>query len=231
MNDAPYQIHYEFHLNGETVEHFDIQLDPQTLLLLSSNLENLPEWTQLEHKQCSICTLNNKIVSHCPVAVNISTIISVFKNFISHEECTVHCITPERTYLKKTSVVEGLSSILGIVMATSNCPVMEIFKPMARFHLPFSTLEETIVRTTSMYLLRQYFEYNSNRSPDLKLDKLQAHYNNVRLLNEGIYDRIKDLHKNDSDKNAIVVFHSLSDLLTMEIDTNLQLIAYLFSCS
>ena len=37
------------------------------------------------------------------------------------------------------------------------------------------------------------------------------------------------LDKKDSDKNAILVFHSLAQILSKEIQTNLQSIDYLFS--
>ena len=37
-------------------------------------------------------------------------------------------------------------------MALSGCPVLEQLKPMARFHLPFASVEETIYRAASMYL-------------------------------------------------------------------------------
>lgn len=140
----------------------------------------------------------------------------------------VYCKTPERTYLKKTSIVEGLSSILGIVMATSKCPIMGFFKPMARFHLPFSTIEETIVRSTSMYLLRQYFEYKSHKAPDLEFSKLDKYYDKVKMVNEGLLTRITTVVKEDADKNAIVVLDSLAQIISMEIDYSLNSLEYLF---
>ena len=33
---------------------------------------------------------------------------------------------------------------------------MESLKPMVRFHLPFATVEETVFRSVSTYLLSQY---------------------------------------------------------------------------
>ena len=47
--------------------------------------------------------------------------------------------TAERNVWKDGLVQKGLSSIFGVVMAKSNCPVMNFLKPMARFHLLFST--------------------------------------------------------------------------------------------
>jgi hypothetical protein len=229
MNDQQYHIRYEFRFNKGQVELFDIPIDSKSLLLLWPLPEKQPAWTILEYKQCLCCTLKKDAEPYCPVAKNISKVVSRFTGFISHEKCIVSCKTPERTYQKKTSVMEGLSSILGIVMATSRCPIMEIFRPMARFHLPFSTVEETLVRSTSFYLLRQYFKHNNKRSSDFNLKHLQGHYQKLKLLNEGLLARINALKGKDSDKNALLVFHSITEILSLEIETHLQSIEYLFS--
>ncbi len=230
MNKKTYQIFYEFHFSSDHIERFDVQLDSRTCELLSPIPSSPPSWTRMSTHQCGCCSLEKKTTPYCPVAVNISSLVNSFKNIISVKKCVVRCKTPERTYLKKTSTMEGLSSVLGVIMATSNCPVMVPFRPMARFHLPFSTIEETIVRSVSMYLLRQYFEQQSGRPPDMNLVGLQEHYDKVRLLNEGLLKRISDLSlKKDSDKNALLIFHSLSQLLAMESYTSLKSIAYLFS--
>lgn len=62
-------------------------------------------------------------------------------------------MTEERTYSKDTLLQQGLASLLGIVMTTSGCPVLEPLKPMVRFHLPFATLTETVYRMVSMCLV------------------------------------------------------------------------------
>lgn len=229
MNEKLYRISYLFNFENQNSYRFDLTLDPRSMVLVGAGSEKKFSWTALDYHQCRCCPLDKKEHPHCPLAVNMAKIVSRFREIISRAPCTVRCITPERTYLKKTTVSEGLSSILGIIMATSNCPVMELFKPMARFHLPFSTLEETLVRSASMYLLRQYFEYNKKRSPDLSLKKFNEHYQKVQLVNNGLLARINGLNKKDSDKNAILVFHSLAQILSLEINTNLHSIEYLFS--
>jgi hypothetical protein len=144
-----------------------------------------------------------------------------FMDLFSYHDCTVTCETAERSYFKKTSVMEGLSAIFGVVMATSDCPIMEFLKPMARFHLPFSTIEETTVRTASMYLLAQYFRHRDQ--PGMKFDFkiLEKHYTRVQQVNEGLLRRINSVSSEDADKNAIITLHSLSQFLSMEIDYSL----------
>ena len=151
-----------------------------------------------------------------------------FKDILSHKNCLVTCETADRTYSKRTSAMEGLTSVFGIIMATSDCPVMNFLKPMARFHLPFSSVEETTARSTSLYLLGQYFEYKKGRVNSFDFENLERNYARVQLVNEGLLERIRSLGNLDADKNAIITLHSLSQFLSMEVDFSLTTIAHLF---
>ncbi len=228
MDDKPYSIIYEFQFDDGNTKNFEILLDPDTVTLILPELRSTPEWTKLDHHQCACCPLEKEAHPHCPVAVNIADLTEEFKNAISSDNCFVRCITPERTYERDASIQEGLFSIFGIIMATSNCPIMNFFKPMARFHLPFSTVEETVFRSTSIYLLRQYFEYQKGNYPDLELKKLDQHYEKVQEVNTGILNRTRDVGKKDADKNAIVILNALAQMLTVEISGGLNSLEYLF---
>ena len=137
---------------------------------------SLPDWTRLDHHQCKACPLDKKKVFRCPIAVNIFEIVETFKDMVSYDDCIVRCIIPERIYQKNTSITEGVYSIFGVVMATSNCPIMDFFKPMARFHLPFSSPEETSFRVTSMFLLRCYFELGKDGLLNIDMTQLKQQY-------------------------------------------------------
>lgn len=227
---SPFQLHYQFQFFNGHVKDYHIALDPKTLSLIPTvSAAETPEWVKLGFKQCSHCPLAVDSHANCPIAVNIMELVEAFKNVFSYHDCMVVCETAERNYSKQTSVMEGLSAIFGIIMATSDCPVMEFLKPMARFHLPFATIEETTVRTASMYLLAQYFK-NRNR-PEIRFDfkVLEKHYSRVQLVNEGLLARIHSVSSEDADKNAIVTLHSLSQFLSMEIDYSLSGLEYIFA--
>ena len=229
MDHEPYKIVYKFSLNNGQEKFFNILLNPETISIIQHQSEPLPDWAKLKYHQCKCCPLETLGNPYCPVAVNISNIVEEFKDSVSYDDCLVSCSTPERTYLKKTSIMEGISSILGIIMATSNCPIMDFFKPMARFHLPFSTSDETAVRVTSMFLLQQYLEYGNDSADNINLNKLEQHYNKVNKVNEGILKRISSLGSKDADKNAIIMLHSLSQIFSLEINYSLESIAHLFT--
>lgn len=229
MDHKPYKIVYEFTLTNEQKTLFNILIDPETTSMILPEPVSLPYWTSLKYRQCECCPLETIGNPNCPVAVNIVKIIEEFKDSISYDDCLIRCTTPERTYHKKTSIMEGISSMLGIIMATSNCSIMDFLKPMARFHLPFSTYDETVVRATSMFLLRQYIECGNDSTHNISLKKLVQHYRKVNLVNEGMLKRISSLGSKDANKNAIIILHSLSQLLSNEISCSLESIVPLFT--
>ena len=228
MNDQAYWFNYQIELEDGQRTRFDIQLDPATLTMRPASPEPYPAWTQLSYKQCQCCPLSPQKTLYCPIAVNITELVDRFKDILSHKNCLVVCETMDRTYSKKTSAMDGLTSVFGIVMATSNCPVMNFLKPMARFHLPFSSVEETTARSTSLFLLGQYFQYKKGQVNSFDFDQLEKSYARVQLVNEGLLGRIQSLGNRDADKNAIITLHSLSQFLSMEMDFSLNTIAHLF---
>ncbi len=214
-------FNYRFDFPDGSKKRFLIKLDAQTFTV-KSNVQRPPEWTELHNNQCTCCRLDRETVRYCPVAVNIAELISSFKDIISHEACTVSCITAERTYIKDTIVQDGLSSILGIIMATSGCPTMNILKPMARFHLPFASVDESMFRSVSVYLLRQYFIEQRGGKGDFSLSVMQKYYEQIEEVNQGILGRIRTASNLDADKNAIVILNCLAQILNMEVEDNLS---------
>jgi hypothetical protein len=228
MDENAYWFNYKIELEESQCANFHIKLDPLTLTMMPASPGPYPQWTQLLYKTCKCCLLSPETHQYCPIAVNILELVDRFKDILSHKNCMVICETANRTYSKRTSAMEGLTSVFGIVMATSNCPVMNFLKPMARFHLPFSSVEETTVRSTSLFLLSQYFAHKKDRVKVFDFEKLEKSYARVQLVNEGLLDRIRSLGKRDADKNAIITLHSISQFLSMEMDFSLTSISHLF---
>ena len=228
MNEKEYWFDYQINLEEGQRTRFRIALDPRTLLMIVDSDGPKPAWTKLSYNQCQCCPLDPQTHSHCPIAVNIAGLVDQFNNITSHANCLVICETRDRTYSKQTSVMDGLTSIFGIVMATSNCPIMNFLKYMARYHLPFSSVEETTARSTSLFLLEQYFLYKKGLVKAFDFDLLERKYAKVQLVNEGLLARIHSLGEKDADKNAIITLHALSQFLSIEMDFSLHTIAHFF---
>lgn len=222
------RIVYDFTFPDKTESSYTVELDGTTLSLLPGGNERPPEWARLENNKCVHCPLNVAEHPYCPVATNLSGVVEFFKDKASCEQAVVRVTTEERVYVKDAPLQRGMFSIFGLIMATSACPYMDFLKPMARFHLPFSSADETIVRSVSMYLLRQYFVAKRGGQPDLNLEQLETHYENIQKVNDGILERIKHVVKNDADLNALIILQTLADLLTMAISKDLSKIEPLF---
>ena len=84
------------------------------------------------------------------------------------------------------------------------------------------------MRSVSMYLLKQYFVAKRGGAPDLGLEQLETHYENIQKVNDGILERIRGVVLNDADLNALVILQGFADLLTMAIAKDLSKIEPLF---
>jgi hypothetical protein len=219
---------YDFAFPDGASKSYTVELDRGSLSYRPSGTDGPPAWARLENHQCGHCPLEPAEHPYCPVATNLSALVEAFKDKASVAEATVTVTTEERTYVKHLPLQRGIFGIFGLVMATSPCPYMDFLKPMARFHLPFSTAEETIVRSVSMYLLRQYFVAKRGGAPDLGLEQLETLYESIQKVNDGILERIRGVVENDADLNALIILQGFADLLTMAISKDLSKIEPLF---
>ena len=155
MSKVALKYHFTFPDSRERT--FELELDRDTAELSSPTDPNPPAWTELGFHQCTGCPLEKSKVSHCPAAVHLSTVIDGFTDLVSYDKVRVEVETDERAVIATLSAQQALASLMGLIMASSGCPRTAVFRPMARFHLPFSNESETAYRVAAMYLLAQHF--------------------------------------------------------------------------
>lgn len=221
-------IQYSFRLPEDKTETFNLKLNAQSLELQMGAPDRPPGWINLGFHQCPHCPLDVKTHPYCPISLNLVNIVGRFNHIISYDEIHMEVTTQERFISQKTTAQRGISSLIGIVFATSGCPHTAFFRPMARFHLPLSSEEETIYRATSMYLLAQYFRNNMGQQTDYKLEGLKKIYKNTELVNLGIIKRLRAYSETDSSINAIVVLDTFAKTMPCVIGDSLVDICYLF---
>ena len=219
-HDSPDKIsyHYKFIFSNGIGREFNLALDRKTLNLISVPRDSYPEWAELKCFKCPNCSLGESKVRFCPIAVNLIELIDFFKTLLSYEEVEVLIETEARRYMKHTTLQKGLSSLIGIYMVTSGCPVMDKLKPMVRHHLPFATLEETRYRVISMYLLAQYFLFRRGRVPDWELKNLIKIYDDIRIVNKSFCKRLSEIKIKDASVNAVVILDTLADFILFSMD-------------
>ena len=222
-------IQYYFRKTNNSREAFQFELDGKSLELIGNIPDHLPSWTILDFYQCPNCPLDKDTHPHCPLAVNMVNIVCRFEDLISFDEIRVDVLTEERRISQHTTAQIGISSMMGLVIATSGCPHTAFFKPMARFHLPLANKEETIFRATSMYLLAQYFLKKTGHSADLELKGLRRIYDNMQIINLAIVERLRAATTTDSSINAIVILDNYAKSMPFAIEKSLKEIRHLFS--
>jgi|WetSurSiteA1Bulk_404760.scaffolds.fasta_scaffold00453_12 hypothetical protein len=210
-----YRYKFKF-FNGKEKE-FTVNLDSTTLDLIHTLKDSYPEWVELRFFKCPHCPLDSSKPKYCPVAVSLFNLVSYFGKFISYEEVDLFIETLERKYIRRTTLQKGLSSLFAICMVTSGCPVMAKLRPMARFHLPFATEEETKYRALSMYLLAQYFIKRRGKKPDWEMKNLIKVFKDIRTVYKYISKRLVASRIEDASINALVVLDNFADSINFSL--------------
>lgn len=219
---------YKFKFANGMQKEFEVTLDSKTLDLLLDKDSSRPEWTKLKYEQCENCPLGDE-VEYCPVAVSLANVVEGFADAVSFDTATVTVETSERSYAKHATLQKGLSSLVGVIMATSGCPTMDKLRPMARFHLPFATQLETFYRVLSMYLTAQFIRARNGKSPDWNLTKLVEIYKNISQVNKGVSRRLSAASNKDANMNALVILHAMGEAIPYYIESGVASLTDFFS--
>ncbi len=209
---------YKFRFDSGRVVSFPVRLNYSDLSLADPPPENPPFWTALDYRQCPNCTLNIDRNPYCPVARSLSHIIEFFKDSVSYHQVELTIVTEERNFSRLTTLQQGISSLLGIYMVSSGCPILEKLKPMVRFHLPFATPEETTYRAASMYLLAQYLKCTRGKKPDWDLTGLIKIYDRVQQVNIAFAKRLMGIQNKDASLNAVVILDNFGNFIKLSIN-------------
>ena len=223
-----FNVQYCFTMTDGSREVFDLNIDARSLNMLVDIPDNPPFWTKIDYYQCPKCPFTKNVRSLCPLSINLVDVVKRFGRIISFEKLHVDVLTSERTYSKDTTAHEGLSSMMGLIIACSECPFTDFFKPMARFHLPFAGYEETIFRAISTYLLSMYYKNSKNELDDDEMTGLSEIYQSVEELNLAVSKRLRAASQKDSTVNALIHLDVFAKFMSSPVRDNLERIGYLF---
>jgi hypothetical protein len=218
-------VEYNFKFENDT--GFSFKVD-DSFFQRASELEDAV-WTDLDYCQCSNCPLNKEDSPKCPVALGLYQLVEKVSNSLSFESAKVTVQTTQRAYYKETDLQSGLFSLMGYIMAQSDCPHFKFLRPLAKYHLPFSSIEETIFRTAGSHLLNQHMNDLEGYDFDYSLDGLRENYNKLEIVNKGISERIHNLTKGDAGKNAIICLNIFAQMFDAQFDNDFTIIEKIFS--
>lgn len=215
MNDGA--VCYTFQLKGREVV-FDVRTEPHGVELDA----DFPEWARLEHRQCACCPLKASDCEYCPVATRLHGLLEAFSNDDSTDRVQVTVETSGRSYSNECDLQVGINSLMGLMMATSGCPVLKELGSMASFHIPFCSTRETLHRTVGSYLTKQYFVQLEGGEPDWELKHLKELYEVLGGLNQDFSRRIQDSSRSDAVSNAAIMFFATSVVVASSLEQQLQ---------
>lgn len=224
----PLNIQYYFRMPDGREEVFDLRFDARTLDLQTPTPTQWPEWTRLEFRQCPHCPLTPDAAPRCPLAAHLIDLVDKFLRLISYDRLHIEIVTPERRVVQETTAQRGISSMMGLIMATSGCPHMAFLKPMARFHQPLADREHTIYRAAAMYMLAQYFLHQAGQPADLTMTGLAQRYRNVQTVNIAMAERLRAATDQDAVINAVVLLDQYAKSLPNAVRDGLKDIRHLF---
>jgi hypothetical protein len=222
-------IEYTFSLSDGQDLHYKIDFergrDPHKI-----TPGEYPKWCALGFHQCANCSLDPTLHAYCPVALDAKDILLGFREILSFKEADVWVKTPEREYFKRCDAQTGLRALIGFVMATSDCPVLSpALRGMAHFHLPFASIQEIIFRTTSSYLLSQYFVAKDGGSPDMTLEGLKKRFQEIQTVNYDFLQRVRAASEADSNLDVLSTLFSISSLISISLEGQLDHLRPLFA--
>lgn len=210
-------LRYRFTFPNSSERVFELQLDRDTAQLTSPPPDDPPAWTQLGFNQCNGCPFEASKATHCPAALHLAPVIDGFTDLVSFDTVRVTVESEERSVTATLSAQQALSSLMGLIMASSGCPRTAVFRPMARFHLPFSSESETAYRVAAMYLVAQHFVDRDGGKADIALANLERVYSGMHAVNRGMAQRLRAASRQDAIVNAIVLLDVYSSLVPAAI--------------
>lgn len=210
-------VRYSFKLAKAREVVFDVGTEAPEL----DQDASYPAWAELGFEQCACCPLKEKDCAYCPAAKEINEVMEAFADHDSTESVEVTVKTAERSYFEECDLQVGINSLLGLMMATSGCPVLKPLGAMASFHIPFCTTRETLHRTVGSYLIKQYFKQLEGGVPDWEMKELKELYDLLEGLNRDFSKRIQKSSCSDAVSNAVVMFFATSVVVASSLDQQL----------
>lgn len=191
--------------------------------------DRVPAWAELERFRCSHCPLPVEMEKGCPTALSLLPVIEAFRNRISYERVAVEVEAGELNIRSTTSAQVAIRSLVGLLMALSDCPIMMKLRPMAHFHVPFGGRENTVFRVVGMYLLAQYLRRRDGLDADWDLSGLSDLYRKLHVINDRMADRVRAASKEDATLNSLIILDAFAHAVEQDLKTHLAKWAPMFA--
>lgn len=224
------EVRYKFTYEDRRVDIIDLKFDDNSFELLPGSIKAAPApWMNLDFHKCPGCTLPSEPGAMCPVAVNLGSVVLPFRDQFSYTPVTTVVTFRGRQIGQKCDLQTGLSSMMGLIMATSGCSLLDKLRPMVYTHQPFAVMEETFFRAISGFLVAQYMRLKHRQTPEFDLEVLKGIYRDINSVNTAFHHRLRGFEGKDANLNALVMLDVFAQMGSFTInDEWLEKISPLF---
>ena len=190
--------------------------------------ETAPDWMLLKNNRCSVCSLgqDRKL---CPAAQAIAPVVDTFAARISYEDLDMQVQLRGLEIHAKTQAQEALRSLIGLLLPLSDCPVMRKLRPMARFHEPLASPQQTVFRVFGMYLVEQFLRSRDGQEPEWELKGLLELYQHIHEVNVKLAERLRMISSADANINGLTLLDVLAHAVDFGFESSEEQLRVLFA--
>ena len=208
-----HNVSYIFRLENGAEHRFDVRIDRPG----ATAGAGLPAWTALEQNRCPHCPLPSTPGAVCPAAADLAPVVSRFSALASFVGAEVSVLSPEREVRKQTDIQTALSGLMGLILASSGCPILRRLRPLAQTHLPFTPQTETLYRVAAMHLFGCFL-----RGEPASLDGLRHFFDDLDTLDQAFAERLRVAAEKDASLNALLMLHARALMVSLSLDEGLK---------
>jgi hypothetical protein len=220
-------IRYLFDFGADDRIQFEVERDSDTSVETES--DPVPEWIALDRHRCDRCEIPPGSRRTCPAALSLKPVVEAFGSRISYENVRMTAELNGFTLSGTLPTQRALRALAGLVLALSSCPVMRKLRPMAHFHLPFGTREQTTFRFLGTHLVAQYLRERQGLPPDWSLDGLRDLVADLHMVNIGLADRIRMVAELDAPANSVALLDTFASAVELSLEQDFDRLQPLFA--
>jgi hypothetical protein len=177
-----------------------------------------PQWTELEFHKCPNCPLDERQHPFCPASLNLAKLIDECNDLDLLDTVRLVVTTNDRAVVVSATVQKALGSLIGLLMAISDCPRAAFFRPMARFHLPMATETETIYRAVTTYAMAQFIRRQAGLEGAVDLKGLSDIYAKMGEVDTSLSNRLKAAGKVGAISKSLMEWDVFAEMFPMRAE-------------
>lgn len=212
------EIIFNNEADGEPLSWSFDYTNTKSINLDANTSDHAAEWLKLENHKCANCTLAQGDFPQCPAARALNSYAKNIINKKSIDKATVKMWESSGRYVefKDRHLQDIIGELVRIAVFQSACPVGRQARKIIDYIPPFPTKDEVIHAFTLFFAVQKL----QNESADHK--KNADFLNILNDLFTNLSHRVQELAQGDAGINGVLIYHSLTVLMSLSITKQLE---------